>query len=87
LAAAWREAGYRQEDEYERGCLAEERVHGGNLTYHRSEERLPADEERFVLLAMNKILIERGLCLRTCYEAGRCPARWNGRGRSIRSND
>lgn len=39
-------------DEHERGCLAEERVLGGDLTYHRPEERLPADEERFVLLAM-----------------------------------
>ena len=33
-------------DEHERGCLAEERVLGGDLTYHRPDERLPANEER-----------------------------------------
>ena len=43
---------------------------GGDLTYHRSEERLPADEERFVLLAMHKILVERGLCLREHTDTG-----------------
>jgi small GTP-binding protein len=57
-------------DEHERGCLAEERVLGGDLTYHRPEERLPADEERFVLLAMHKILVERGLCLREHTDTG-----------------
>ena len=30
------------EGEHERGCLAEERVLGGDLTYHRPEERLEA---------------------------------------------
>ena len=53
-----------REDEHERGCLAEERVLGGDLTYHRPAECLPDDEDRFVLLAMHKILVERGLCLR-----------------------
>ena len=57
-------------DEHERGCLTEERVLGGELTYHRPEERLPADEERFVLLAMHKILVERGLCLREHTDTG-----------------
>jgi hypothetical protein len=57
-------------DERERGCLSEERVLGGDLTYHRPEDRLPADEERFVLLAMHKILVERGLCLREHTEQG-----------------
>jgi small GTP-binding protein len=57
-------------DEHERGCLAEERVLGGDLTYHRPEDRLPADEERFVLLAMHKILVERGLCLREHTDTG-----------------
>jgi len=57
-------------DEHERGCLAEERVLDGDLTYHRPEERLPADEERFVLLAMHKILVERGLCLREHTDTG-----------------
>ena len=51
-------------DELERGCLREERVLGGDLTYHSSMKRLPAEEERFVLLAMHQTLVERGLCLR-----------------------
>jgi small GTP-binding protein len=53
-----------REDEHERGCLLEERVLSGDLAYHSSMERLAADEERFILLAMHQILIERGLCLR-----------------------
>ncbi|NTV47283.1 MAG: DUF4365 domain-containing protein [Chlorobiales bacterium] len=57
-------------DENERGCIAEERVLGGELNYHRPQERLPFDEERFVLLAMHKILVERGLCLREHTEKG-----------------
>ncbi len=51
-------------DEHERGCLPEARVLQGDLTYHSSLERLPPDEERFVLLAMQQTLVERGLCLR-----------------------
>jgi Domain of unknown function (DUF4365)/Ras family len=51
-------------DEHERGCLPEERVLNGDLTYHSSLARLEADEERFVLLAMHQMLVERGLCLR-----------------------
>ena len=43
---------------------------GGDLTYHCPEERLPADEKRFVLLAMHKILVERGLCLREHTDTG-----------------
>lgn len=58
------------EDERERGCLTEERVLGGDLIYYRPEERLPADEERFVLHAMHKILVERGLCLREHTDTG-----------------
>ena len=53
-----------REDEHERGCLPEERVLNGDLTYHSSIARLEADEERFVLLAMHQTLVERGLCLR-----------------------
>jgi hypothetical protein len=53
-----------REDQHERGCLAEGRVLDGNLTYFSPKERLPGDEERFVLLAMHKLLVERGLCLR-----------------------
>lgn len=53
-----------REDPLERGCLPEERVLKGELTYHSSLERLPAEEERFVLLAMHQTLVERQLCLR-----------------------
>ena len=51
-------------DDDQRGCLLEQRVLDGDLTYHSSMERLGADEERFVLLAMHQMLVERGLCLR-----------------------
>ena len=57
-------------DEHERGCLPEERVLNGDLTYHSSMERLAADEERFVLLAMHQTLVERGLCLREHTDKG-----------------
>jgi len=57
-------------DEHERGCIPEERVLGGTLSYQSSMERLPAEEERFVLLAMHQTLIERGLCLREHTENG-----------------
>lgn len=53
-----------REDEHERGCLPEERVLKGDLTYHSSIARLEADEERFILLAMHQTLVERDLCLR-----------------------
>jgi hypothetical protein len=59
-----------REDPYERGCLMEEQVLSGNLTYLSSMGRLPADEERFVLLAMHQTLVERGLCLRQKTEHG-----------------
>jgi len=57
-------------DEHERGCLAEERVLNGDLTYHSSMARLGADEERFILLAMHQTLVERSLCLRQHTEKG-----------------
>ncbi|MSV28174.1 MAG: TIR domain-containing protein [Bryobacterales bacterium] len=57
-------------DEHERGCLPEERVLNGDLMYHSSIERLPAEEERFVLLAMHQTLVGRGLCLREHTTAG-----------------
>ncbi len=59
-----------REDKDERGCLPEERVLNGDLTYRSSIERLGADEERFVLLAMHQTLVERGLCLRQQTEQG-----------------
>jgi hypothetical protein len=57
-------------DEHERGCLPEERVLNGDLTYHSSMARLETDEERFVLLAMHQTLVERGLCLREHTDKG-----------------
>ncbi|HEY0511752.1 MAG TPA: TIR domain-containing protein [Thermoanaerobaculia bacterium] len=59
-----------REDEHERGCLPEERVLNGDLRYHSSMNRLGADEERFVLLAMHQTLVERGLCLREHTDRG-----------------
>ncbi|MCP4582232.1 MAG: TIR domain-containing protein [candidate division Zixibacteria bacterium] len=59
-----------REDEDERGCLTEERVLNGELTYHSSMERLGDDEERFVLLAMHQTLVERGLCMREQTDCG-----------------
>jgi hypothetical protein len=57
-------------DEHERGAIAEERVLGGDLKYQSSMERLEAEEERFVLLAMHQTLVERGLCLRQHTDQG-----------------
>ena len=59
-----------REDEDERGCVPEERVLNGNLTYQSSMARLEADEERIVLLAMHQTLVERGLCLREQTDKG-----------------
>jgi hypothetical protein len=53
-----------QADEFQRGCLSEDRVLRGQLDYESSMTRLADDEERFVLLAMHQTLVERGLCLR-----------------------
>ena len=59
-----------QSDEHQRGCLMEERVLKGDLTYDSSMPRLAGDEERFVLLAMHQTLVERGLCLRQPTDKG-----------------
>lgn len=59
-----------REDEHERGCLPEDRVLGGDLTYRSSMVRLGADEERFILLAMHQTLVERGLCIREHTDTG-----------------
>ena len=59
-----------REDKLERGCIPEERVLSGALTYSSSMGRLPCEEERFVLLAMHQMLVERGLCLRQPTEKG-----------------
>jgi hypothetical protein len=57
-------------DKHELGCIAEERVLGGALAYESSMQRLEAEEERFVLLAMHQTLVERGLCSREQTETG-----------------
>jgi small GTP-binding protein len=59
-----------RDDKHERGCLPEERVLRGDLRYESSAQRLEADEERFVLLAMHQTLVERGLCLREQTDKG-----------------
>ncbi|UCC32200.1 MAG: DUF4365 domain-containing protein, partial [Phycisphaerales bacterium] len=57
-------------DEFERGCITEERVLGGALAYHSAMQRLEAEEERIVLLAMHQTLVERALCLREHTDKG-----------------
>ena len=59
-----------REDRFERGCIPEEKVLGGDLTYQSSAPRLPEDEERIVLLAMHQTLVERAPCLREHTETG-----------------
>jgi len=59
-----------QADEHQRGCLMEERVFQGDLAYESSMPRLAGEEERFVLLAMHRTLVERGLCLRQPTDKG-----------------
>jgi GTPase SAR1 family protein len=57
-------------DELERGCISEQCVLDGKLSYQSSAPRLEGEEERFVLLAMHQTLVERGLCLREQTEQG-----------------
>ena len=59
-----------REDPYERGCITEERVLSGRLTYQSSVQRLGTDGERFILLAMHQTLVGRGLCSREHTEHG-----------------
>jgi small GTP-binding protein len=59
-----------RKDEFQRGCLMEERVLKGDLAYESSMARLEGDEERFVLLAMHQTLVERGLCIRQPTDKG-----------------
>jgi hypothetical protein len=51
-------------DQRDLGTIGEEKVLRGELAYQSSLPRLPAEDERIVLLAMHQILVERGLCLR-----------------------
>ena len=59
-----------REDQFERGCIPEEKVLAGALKYESSAPRLPEEEERIVLLAMHQLLVERALCLREHTETG-----------------
>ena len=59
-----------QADGHQRGCVMEERVLKGDLSYESSMPRLAGDDERFVLLAMHQTLVERGLCLRQPTDKG-----------------
>lgn len=59
-----------REDQQERGCILEERVLGGDLTYQSSMARLKRDDERIVLIAMHQILVEKGHCLREHTDQG-----------------
>lgn len=54
-----------RDDPHERGCIADERVRSGDLSYDADFERLSADEEQVVLHAMHEQLVKRALCLRT----------------------
>lgn len=59
-----------REDIHELGCVKETSVLEGELTYSSSMNRLDKNEERFVLLAMHQMLVERGICLREHTENG-----------------
>jgi Domain of unknown function (DUF4365) len=59
-----------RDDRFERGCIEEDKVLKGELTYHSSMDRLREDDERFVLLAMHQILVQQGLCMREHTEHG-----------------
>ncbi len=62
----------RQEDQAV-GCIIEQRVLNGDLVFPKAVSRLSEDEERIVLLAMHRVLVERGLCLRDEDPSGRDP--------------
>jgi small GTP-binding protein len=57
-------------DNLERGFIEEDRLLNGNLDFNKSMNRLDKDEERFVLLAMHQMLIQRCLCIREQTEQG-----------------
>ena len=62
-----------RDDPLERGCIAEERVLRGELTFPEGFERLDEADERVVLHAMHRRLVERALCLREHDPRGREP--------------
>lgn len=53
-----------RDDPLERGCVTEERVLKGNLQYDADFRRLPEAEERIVLNAMHRQLVQQSICLR-----------------------
>lgn len=53
--------------------LLEERVLRGGLAYPAGFDRLPEPEERVILLAMHRMLIERSMCIRDEDPEGRRP--------------
>jgi small GTP-binding protein len=59
-----------REDEGERGSILEQRVLDGQLLFNSEADRLTNEDERFVLLEMHKMLLERGLCLRQSSDTG-----------------
>ena len=62
-----------RDDPLERGCIAEERVLRGELAFAPDFERLDAADERVVLHAMHRQLVERAICLREHDPRGREP--------------
>jgi small GTP-binding protein len=59
-----------RQDEHDRGLIREDRVLRGELEYTSSMPRLEPAEESYVLLAMHKLLVEKGLCLRQSTDRG-----------------
>ena len=58
-------------DQQQLGCIAEDQILRGELSYQSSIERLQdPEEERIILLTMVETLLERGLCLREHTEQG-----------------
>lgn len=56
-----------RDDPSELGCVSEQRVLSGDLVYG-GFKRIDPEDERFVLLAMHRKLLQRGLCARELTE-------------------
>jgi small GTP-binding protein len=56
-----------RDDPSELGCVSEDRVLSGDLIYG-AFQRIDPEDERFVLLAMHRKLLQRGLCARELTE-------------------
>ncbi|MEM6447163.1 MAG: DUF4365 domain-containing protein, partial [Cyanobacteria bacterium P01_D01_bin.123] len=59
-----------REDDRELGCITEAAVLAGELSYPQDLDRLPEAEERILLLAMHRLLVENSLCLSESTETG-----------------